>query len=301
MLESFRDGADDILRRFAGVRLSASTVRRATQQAGAQLAQQQQQGHIATPKPLPAWDFRLEGHGHTVAYLGLDAFCVPLQQPGGQKADGRMLYTAILYTPDKAHSHYLVDFDLDRLAAQMRRAAIALKLSRADQLIAISDAGNGIEAALKRHFWEDLLCILDWYHAAQHLHAFARCLHPRAAPEQAAWAEQAKGILYEQGGTALVAWLRTLPAPADESVADELRKVVNYFADNAHRTNYPAYKQQGWDIGSGPTEAACKVVGARLKQSGMRWVPAGAATVAPLRALYLSGADAWDTFWAMAA
>src|SRR4029077_10983665 len=124
----------------------------------------------------------------TVAYLGLDAFCVPMQQPGGKKADGRMLSTALLYTPDKEHSHYLVDFDLDRLAAQLRRAAIALGLGRADPVIAISDAGNGIEAALQRHFWDNLLCILDWYHAAEQLHAFARCLHPRAAPEQAAWA-----------------------------------------------------------------------------------------------------------------
>jgi hypothetical protein len=42
-------------------------------------------------------------------------------------------------------------------------------------------------------------------------------------------------------------------------------------------------------------------VGARLKGSGMRWVEAGAAQVAPLRALYLSGAGAWDAFWALAA
>jgi hypothetical protein len=300
VLESFRDGADDLLGRFAGVRLSASTVRRATQAAGEQLAQRPQQGAIATPRPVPAWDFRLEGHRHTVAYLGLDAFSVPMQQPGGKKAEGRMLYTASLYTPDKEHSHYLVDFDLDRLAAQMRRAAITLGLGRADQLIALSDAGNGLEAALRRHFWDDLLCILDWYHAAEHLHTFARCLHPRAAEAQVAWAGQAKGILYEQGGTALVAWLRQLPVPEEAEGADALRKLVGYFADNEHRTDYPTYKQHGWDIGSGPTEAACKVVGARLKQSGMRWVPAGAATVAPLRALYLSGADAWDTYWAMA-
>jgi hypothetical protein len=300
VLEAFRPGADDLLRRFAGVRLSGSTVRRATQQAGAALAARQQQGDVVTPAPQPAWDFRVEGHRHTAAYLGLDAFSVPMQQPGGKKAEGRMLYTATLYTPDKEHHHYLVDFDLGRLAAQLRRAAVALGLGRADQVIALSDAGNGIEAALRRNFWDGLLCILDWYHAAEHLHAFARCLRPRCPEAQAAWAEQAKGILYEQGGAALLAWLRTRPVPEDEVAADELRKLVNYFADNEHRTDYPEYRKHGWDIGSGPTEAACKVVGARLKRSGMRWVPPGAATVAPLRALYLSGADAWDTYWAMA-
>jgi hypothetical protein len=35
-----------------------------------------------------------------------------------------------------------------------------------------------------------------------------------------------------------------------------------------------------------------------LKGSGMRWVEEGAATVAALRALYLSGGKVWDGFWA---
>jgi hypothetical protein len=300
VLQSFRDGADDILRRFSGVRLSASSTRRATQQAGQRLAQRQRQGDLVAPPPAPAWDFRVEGHRHTVAYLGLDAFSVPMQRPGGGKAEGRMLYTGILYTPDKSRSHYLVDFDLDRLAGQLRRAAVALGLGAADQVIALSDAGNGLEEALRRHFWEDLLCILDWYHASQHLHAYAKCLHPRDAAQAQAWAQAAKAILYERGGTALLAHLRGLPPPAAADAADELRKLINYFADNEHRTDYPEYKRHGWDIGSGPTEAACKVVGARLKASGMRWLPAGAGTVAPLRALYLSGPAVWDAFWALA-
>jgi hypothetical protein len=301
VLASFRDGADDLLRRFAGVRLSAATIRRATQQAGDQLAQQQQQGAIVTPQPARAWDFRLQGSRRTVAYLGLDAFSVPRQQPDGGKAESRMLYTAILYTPDKSRSHYLVDFDLNRLAGQMRQAAIALGLGAAQRLIAITDGGNGLEEALRRHFHEDLLCILDWYHASQHLHQCAASLHPREAEARTAWVEQAKELLYEQGGAALLEHLRGLAPPAEAEAAEELRKLVNYLADNGHRTDYPGYREQGWDIGSGPTEAACKVVGARLKGSGMRWLEEGAARVAPLRALYQSGPEAWDAFWALAA
>jgi hypothetical protein len=301
VLESFRAGADDLLRRFCGLTLSAATTRRATQRAGEAVRQQQAQGTIVTPTPVRPWNFRVKGHRATVAYLGLDAFSVPMQQPDGRAAESRMLYTAILYTPDKSRSHYLVDFDLDRLAGQMRAAAKALGLHRAHQLIAVSDAGNGLEAALRRHFWDDLLCILDWYHASQHLHAYAKVLHPHAEGAARAWAEQAKTVLYERGGTALLVHLRDQPVPADAAVADELRRLVNYFADNEHRTDYPSYRGHGWDIGSGPTEAACKVVGARLKGSGMRWLEHGAATVAPLRALYLSGADVWDAYWAMAA
>ena len=43
---------------------------------------------------------------------------------------------------------------------------------RKQQLLA--DGGNGLEEALQRHFWDDLTCILDWYHASEHLHD-SRC------------------------------------------------------------------------------------------------------------------------------
>jgi hypothetical protein len=288
------------LRRFAGVRLGASTVRTATEQAGRELAQQQQAGDIAVAGPWPKRAFAVPGRRHTAAFVGLDAFSVPMQQPGGKKADRRMLYTAVLYTPDKSHSHYLVDFDLDRLGAQLRQAAIQLGLGQAAQVIAITDAGNGIAETLKRHFWEDMLCILDWYHASQHLHEYAAAAHGQYTAAATAWAEHAKGILYEQGGTELLRYLRQLAQPEEADVAEKMRQLVGYFEGNEGRTDYPEYRRQGWDIGSGPTEAGCKIEGERLRGSGMRWVETGAAEVGPLRALYLSGHDVWDTYWNLA-
>ena len=299
-LTAFRDSSDDLLKRFCGVRLSAGVVRLATEAAGQRLQEQQQKGRIVVPLQPEPWDFTIEDHSHTAAFLGLDAFAVPIQLSGGKKALHRMLYTATLYTPDKSRTHYLVDFDLDRIAGQMREAAKALGLGEANQLIAISDGGNGLEEAIHRHFHDDLLCILDWYHASQHLHAYAKALHPRDAQACAVWVQQAKDILYEKGGTALLVHLREQPVPADSVVADEVRKLIGYFTNNEHRTDYPGYRSHGWDIGSGPTEAGCKVVGARLKGSGMRWLEEGASQVAPLRALYQSGTAAWDAFFAMA-
>jgi hypothetical protein len=126
---------------------------------------------------------------------------------------------------------------------------------------------------------------------------YAKKLHPRDAEAAAAWAARAKDLLYERGGTALLLRLRQQPIPGDGEVAGELRKLVGYFQSNEHRADYPSYRSHGWDIGSGPTGAGCKVVGARLKGSGMRWLEEGAAQVAPLRALYQSGAEAWDSFW----
>jgi len=88
-----------------------------------------------------------------------------------------------------------------------------------------------------------------------------------------------------------------LPPGTSAAVREEFRKLIGYFENNRHRTDYPSYRQKGWDIGSGPTEAGCKIIGERLKGSGMRWVEEGAATVATLRALYVSGGKLWDGFW----
>ena len=128
---------------------------------------------------------------------------------------------------------------------------------------------------------------------------FAKVWHAGDDEACRQWRQQAKGILYEQGGEALLASLRAiaLPAQASAEVHEELRKLIGYFENNRHRTDYPSYRHKGWDIGSGPTEAGCKIIGERLKGSGMRWLEDGAATVAALRALYVSGGKVWDGFW----
>ena len=76
-----------------------------------------------------------------------------------------------------------------------------------------------------------------------------------------------------------------LPPDASARAREELRKPIGYFTNDRHRTDYPTYRRKGWDIGGGPTEAGCKIIGERLKGSGMRWVEEGAAAVGALRAL----------------
>ena len=88
-----------------------------------------------------------------------------------------------------------------------------------------------------------------------------------------------------------------LPKGTRTEAREELRKLIGYFEKNRHRTDYPTYRANGWDIGSGPTEAGCKIIGERLKGSGMRWVEHGAQAVGALRALYVSSPKLWDGFW----
>jgi uncharacterized protein UPF0236 len=300
VLESFRDGADDILRRFAGVRLSASSTRAATTRAGEQLLDKQRAGGIVRPTKLRPWNFRLQESTATVGYLGVDAFSVPMQKPGGGKAESRMMYIGRLYTPDKSRSLYLVDFDLDQVVGQMRQAAIAYGFDKVEQVVVVSDAGNGLEAALHRHFWDNLPCVLDWFHAVEHLHSCADTLYPKKDGKRQHWFKEAETVLWEQGGTGLQQWLARQQEPEDESAKEGLRSLRVYVNNQGHRMDYPAYRERGWDIGSGPTEAGCKVTAERLRGSGMRWREPGAARVAPLRALYMSGPEIWDAYWALA-
>ncbi|MFL5245393.1 MAG: hypothetical protein ACJ8FY_25130, partial [Gemmataceae bacterium] len=82
-------------------------------------------------------------------------------------------------TPDKEHTRYLVDFELDALAEQVRQQAQALGVSQVSDLIAATDGGNGLEEALQRHLADNLTTIMDWYHAAEHLCTFAKVWHVR--------------------------------------------------------------------------------------------------------------------------
>lgn len=211
-----------------------------------------------------------------------------------------MLYTTLVYTPQKEHTRYLVDFDLDAPAEQVRTQVRALGVTPLSDLIAVTDGGNGLEEALQRHLAENLTTILDWYHAAEHLCAFANVWHGRFLAARVLWQQQAKEILYERGGEALLVFLRAVPLPPELSaeVPEELRKLIGYLENNRHGTDYPRYRGKGWDMGRGATEAGCPIIGEGGKGSGMRWVEDGAATVAVLRALYVRGGKVWDGFWA---
>ena len=75
---------------------------------------------------------------------------------------------------------------------------------------------------------------------------------------------------------------------------------MTYFTNQskAGRMDYPPLVGSKVPIGSGVTEAACKVlVKQRLCGSGMKWKEPGAAAVLSLRCLTYT-TDRWSQFWA---
>lgn len=55
------------------------------------------------------------------------------------------------------------------------------------------------------------------------------------------------------------------------------------------------FRANGWQIGSGPTQAQCGTTTDRIQGKGRRWDPDNALALMALEALYQS--HAWDPHW----
>jgi hypothetical protein len=76
---------------------------------------------------------------------------------------------------------------------------------------------------------------------------------------------------------------------------NSLRLLRQYILERWEMVDYPQALAKGWDIGSGPTEAACKNLTLRLKRTGMKWDADHAAGMMNLLALRESGQ--WAAYW----
>jgi len=79
-----------------------------------------------------------------------------------------------------------------------------------------------------------------------------------------------------------------------------LKTTLAYFRKNKRRMRYAVWKRDGYMIGSGVVEAACKtLVAQRLKLSGMRWGTRGAQAILTMRGWDQS--ERFDEGWALVA
>lgn len=306
VLASFAEASERTLRTMCGLRISESTVERTTEEAGQRVAEKLRAGQ--TQGPRESWEWQRDAQGKTCAYISLDHTGVRQQGPGGKHAEGRMAGVGMVYNPRSEHDQrrppprqvrYLSGFyELDELGRQLRREAEAVGLMQADQQIALSDGGSGLEEVLKK-FFPRAECILDFWHAKEHLVELAQALHSQDEEGRKRWLDEWCHRLKHEGGRAVLTMLKSLDlSGASDHVRDVHRQQVTYFRNHAHRMDYPKYVARGWQIGSGPVESACKtVVGNRLKGGGMRWGSDGADAVCHLRAVYLSQPACWDALW----
>jgi hypothetical protein len=311
VLSSFAEAAGVTLPKLAGLRTAESTVERATEAAGAEVGRRTAAG--ATFGPARDWAWHRDADGATCAYVALDATGVGQQAGAGAKADGRMATVAMVYNPvpeprdrrarsdgpaPRFQARYVAGLDgLATLGGPLRRQAAQVGMDRAERWIALSDGGAGLEDWVRVHFGRVDAVILDFFHAVEYLGDLARALYPGDEASRSDWLGEWCRRLKHEGGAAVLEGLRALEA-GTASAREARAEVARYFANQAHRMDYPSYVAKGWAIGSGPVEAACKtVIGQRMKGSGMRWGADGADAICHLRALFKSGDRQWDAYW----
>jgi hypothetical protein len=159
----------------------------------------------------------------------------------------------------------------------------------------LADGAPGNWRQLETHFPRRME-ILDWFHALEHLWGVGRALYGEGSEATREWVRAREGELWAGRPEAVREALHEASGqtPGGEVAAQQ----VGYFTTNAERMRYARFRAEGWPIGSGPVEGACKsVVGVRLKGPGMSWSTAGAQAVLNLRAELLS--NRWDQGWAL--
>jgi hypothetical protein len=176
------------------------------------------------------------------------------------------------------------------------------------EIVYVTDAGK-IETA----YWKGTLRkffvagkrikiarVVDYYHASERLTKIADALKfGNDQSKRQAWLQRIRKMLLEPGGHGRVlrsiAKMRELYGYTHAATSDA-EKAERYLRRYKRFMDYATMKEQGYPIGSGVVESACKqIVSERMKLSGMRWHRDGAQRTMTLRCVLLSGI--WDTVY----
>ena len=318
------DKAAANLARTAQVRLSGETLRVLVEAEGKRVLQAQRSGRL--PVDWSAADCRTEA-GTTRVYFGSDGVMVPLvtdaekvarrqkvkekrkRRQQGKKArplpprkagaDQHYKEFKIVAFYDEEQEHRLVcgtRGDHAVAGRLMRREAARIRLDLADEKVGNVDGSPWIRNQVQRQCLPLDALGLDFYHLERERAQGAagdlrRGRRGGPAVGSATCSTCSSTRATRRPGSSLLEWRAGLRR-GKRKAADRL---LNYVSERREMIRYPEFVAKGWQIGSGPTEATCKTLTARLKGSGMRWDADNAEALMALEALTQSGQ--WEVYW----
>ena len=140
---------------------------------------------------------------------------------------------------------------------------------------------------------------VDFFHACEYVSKAAGAIFGSASEKANAWAEEQRHVLrHESDGVS-----RVIRSAAQQKrrvglkgTKKDYHSAVNYLKNYREHMDFAARSARGEPIGSGITEAGCKVIfNQRLKQSGMRWHCSTGQHVVDLRTANRGGL--WAGIW----
>ncbi len=254
-----------------------------------------------------AWTYlppKLSAPVKTIA-IGLDGTCMYIVGDGWRQA---MVGTIALYDRggERLHTTYIgagPEMGRETFLRRLEQAIQQAKQQHPRALkVGLADGAASNWEFLEKH--TDMQ-VLDFYHASEHLGKAAEAIFPDSPESREQWMETwCHRLKHEPTGPRSVIKEMSRRRNAMKGVADGRKKVVEgtiqYFRNNLHRMAYSLHVDCHRPIGSGVTEAACKVIiKQRLGCSGMRWKTKGAGVVISLRCLHETDGR-WNQFWTKA-
>jgi hypothetical protein len=289
------DQAERHLAETGGIRVSARQIQRVLQRVGCSAqAWQEREGALgATDAP--------------VLYVSGDGTGIPMRKEAlagrrGKQPDGSaktaQVYLGCVFTQHRCdpQGHPVRDHEsttyvsslesIDQFGPMLRREALRRGMGTAGQVVLLIDGAAGLEH-MGRDCFKDAIQIVDFFHAMEHAGTVLEALigkdHPDYQARLGRWAKR----LLRDGVRRLIDESRRESRQRPQQA--EVDSALSYFENNVQRMQYGTFRNKGYFIGSGVVEAGCKtVIGARCKQSGMRWSKPGAQNILALRCIHAS-------------
>lgn len=243
--------------------VSPSTLWEQTQQVGATWLAQDQHEYVGVERT------RWEQHDYQPTLrksVGMDGGMVNIRDDGWKELKVGVIGT--LSPPwelDESHSarshtlHYTACLGgVDEFAPVLWQLAVQQQVPYAGQ-VAVTADGAGWIWRLSGDLFPCSTQIVDWYHASQQAAALSQTRFPDDPAAAQRWYDTLKRYLWQGESWKVIAEAQTADLAA------------HYFVDHQHRMAYPAYRAQGYPIGSGTTESGVKQYKQRFCGAGMRW------------------------------
>ena len=202
------------------------------------------------------------------------------------------------YDPDKSHKYAVgTSGNHDVLGRRMRHEATKIRLGQARRKYSVTDGADWIAKQYRIQLPMLDQNILDYYHLRDQVIVAGQALYGEGTAKAKAWREEMMGYAWNQGSLVMLDklsdYLRRHPrGPRHEA----LRSLRQYVGKRVNMTDYPSYRQAGYECGSGPTESFCGTLTARLKGRGMHWDADNAEAIMALGSLHYS--NLWAHYWA---
>lgn len=271
-----------LLEEFVGVKVSDSTIYRATQKKG------EQAGKILAEQPSAiTLERNKDDQEPSNIYGAVDGSMINIRGEGWKECKlGRLYRSEDISTHSQAQR-----IDQSIFAAHIGESeefidkfeqVIRVNKGEEDHLILLGDGATWINKYFKLYH-PDCVRILDFYHVTEKIKTYASDhLNPKMKQP---WVDQMCHDLLAKGGRFVCNQIKDLE-PKRKKAKKAKQSLLKYFMNNLERMDYPYYDTMNYYIGSGTIESAHKfVIHQRMRRSGQRWSRRGANAVMNLRVL----------------